>query len=251
MRPSEKAHAMGDTGSKLLAKRLTSLVQPDETPTAPPNAKRRSSKAKPDQGRIECPGLKLSSSSKNNKNNNQNTHHHHHYYLRWSAGLLVAQARVGRVGLYVKCWRPLVRLAAIRWSLPALLVRSSAGRCSAGPPKLVRQPAGPPVRWSAGPPVRPSPPVRWSAGPLVRWSAGPPVRRFAGRWSAGPPVRRSAGPLVRRSAGPPVRRSAGPLVRWSAGRWSAGSPVRWSAGPPVRWSAGPPVRWSAWTVRGS
>ena len=201
MRPSEKAHAMGDTGSKLLAKRLTSLVQPDETPTAPPNATRRSSKAKPDQGRIECPGLKLSSSSKNNKNNNQNTHHHHHYYLRWSAGLLVAQARVGRVGLYVKCWRPLVRLAAIRWSLPALLVRSSAGRCSAGPPKLVRQPAGPPVRWSAGPPVR--------------GSAGPPQ-------SAGPLVRRSAGPLVRWSAvrcSPPLMDA---LVQWSGLRF------RWS-----------------------
>ena len=129
----------------------------------------------------------------------------------------MAQARVGRVGLYVKCWRPLVRLAAIRWSLPALLVRSSAGRCSAGPPKLVRQPAGPPVRWSAGPPVRGSAGPPQSAGPLVRRSAGPLVRRFAGRWSAGPPVRRSAGPLVRRSAGPPVRRSAGPLVPSSHG----------------------------------
>ena len=143
------------------------------------------------------------------------------------------------MGLYVKCWRPLVRLAAIRWSLPALLVRSSAGRCSAGPPKLVRQPAGPPVRWSAGPRVRPSPPVRWSAGPLVRWSAGSPVRRSLVRWSAGPPVRWSAGPPVRRSAGSPVRGSAGPLVRWSLVRRFAGPLVRWSAGPPVRWSAGP------------
>ena len=157
----------------------------------------------------------------------------------------MAQARVGRVGLYVKCWRPLVRLAAIRWSLPALLVRSSAGRCSAGPPKLVRQPAGPPVRWSAGPPVRGSSGPPQSAGPLVRR-----FRRFAGSPVAGPLVRRSASPLVRWSAGPPVRRfagpPAGPLV---AGRRSAGAGP--SAGPPVRRSAGPPVRWSAWTVRGS
>ena len=118
----------------------------------------------------------------------------------------MAQARVGRVGLYVKCWRPLVRLAAIRWSLPALLVRSSAGRCSAGPPKLVRQPAGPPVRWSAGPRVRRSAPVRRSAGPPVRWSAGPLVR-----WSAGPLVR---GPLLPSSHGcaRPVVRSAVPVV---------------------------------------
>ena len=129
---------------------------------------------------------------------------------------------MGRVGLYVKCWRPLVRLAAIRWSLPALLVRSSAGRCSAGPPKLVRQPAGPPVRWSAGPPVRGSAGPPQSAGPLVRRSAGPLVRWSAEAgspacWSATPPLRRFAGPRVRWSAGPPVRRSAGPLVRRSAG----------------------------------
>ena len=123
----------------------------------------------------------------------------------------MAQARVGRVGLYVKCWRPLVRLAAIRWSLPALLVRRSWFASL-----LVRRSAGPPVRRSAGPPVRPSPPVRWSAGPLVRWSAGPPVRRSAGplvRWPGGPLVRWSAGPLVRGPLLPSSHGCARPVVR--------------------------------------
>ena len=206
MQPSEKAHAMGDTGSKLLAKRLTSLVQPDETPTAPPNATRRSSKAKPDQGRIRAETVVAAKPTRTTTKTPITT------TIIISAGplacggagkggkggtlcqVLAPAGPLSRYPLVVACSAgPLVRWSLLRWSAEA----GSPACWSAGSP--VCRSAGPPVRRSAGPPVRRSAPVR----------PGPP--RSA-------PVRRSAGSPVRRSAGPPVRRSAGPRVRRSAGR---------------------------------